>query len=145
MGSYQLLIVQSGSMEPTIPTGALVLIRSQAQYQVNDIVTFQTRGTGDGLPTTHRIIADGVTQGEVTYETKGDANADADVAPVRQRDVIGKVIYSVPYLGYLLDFARQPIGFALLIGVPAVVVAFEELSTILGMLRQRRKSEDTIV
>lgn len=142
--SADVKIVQSGSMEPAISTGSLVLVQVQERYQTDEVITFTTRGTSN-VPTTHRIVRDALQAGELVYYTKGDANADVDPEPVRLENVIGKVVFSVPYLGYLLDFARQPLGFALLIGVPAALIVFEEVSSIWGEVRKKpvEKSEET--
>jgi signal peptidase len=132
---YEVLIVQSGSMEPVIWTGSVVVVRAQERYGVGDIITFNTGGA-DQIPTTHRIIADTLQTGQLAYQTQGDANDAPDPQPVSGAAVRGRVIFTIPALGYLLDFARQPIGFALLIGVPALVIVFEEVSTIYAALRQ---------
>jgi len=134
---YQARIVQSGSMEPAISTGALVLVREQPQYSVDDVITFTTDGAD--IPTTHRVMSDGLQQGELVYYTKGDANNDQDPEPVTLAQILGRVLFSIPYLGYLLDFARQPLGFVLLIGVPALMIFVEEASSIVREFRGRKK------
>ena len=134
--SVDVKIVQSGSMEPAIPTGSLVLVKAEERYQTDDVITFTTRGVSD-VPTTHRVVRDALQAGDLVYYTKGDANNDIDPEPVRPENIIGKVVFSVPYLGYLLDFARQPLGFILLIGVPAGLILFEEVSTIIGEMRRK--------
>jgi signal peptidase len=142
INGYELRIVQSGSMEPTISTGSLVLVQAQERYAVDDIVTFRT-GERDGIPTTHRIVADGLRSGELVYTTKGDANEEADLEPVTQREIIGRVIVSAPYLGYLLDFARQPLGFMLLIVLPALLIVFEEATSLWQAWRGRPEKDKT--
>lgn len=134
---YEARIVQSGSMEPTIQTGALVVVRAQERYEVNDIITFTT--SGSNIPTTHRIIEDGLRQGELVYNTKGDANNDTDPEPVKLSQILGRVLFSIPYLGYVLDFARQPLGFILLIGIPALMIFVEEAGNIVAELRKKKK------
>ncbi|MCA9355784.1 signal peptidase I [Candidatus Kaiserbacteria bacterium] len=135
---YEVRIVQSGSMEPAIPIGSLVVVKKFERYEVGDVITFG----GDfasSLPTTHRIISDSISEGKLSYETKGDANATPDEKLVDVDSVRGKVILSLPFLGYLLDFARQPLGFALLIGIPAGFIAFEEIGNIVAEVRNRKK------
>jgi signal peptidase len=137
---YELRIVQSGSMEPAISTGALVITKQQERYTVGDVITYTQSGPRS-LPTTHRIIADGISNGELEYTTQGDANADPDPNPVAQSEVSGRVELSIPWLGYIIDFARQPIGFALMIVVPASVIIFDEVWTIVNEIRQRRRKK----
>lgn len=134
---YQARIVQSGSMEPAISTGALVVVHQQAQYSVGDVITFTT--SGSDIPTTHRIMSDGLQQGELVYYTKGDANNNQDLEPVTLAQILGRVLISIPYLGYVLDFARQPLGFVLLIGVPALLIFIEEAGSIIREFKGRKK------
>ncbi len=131
-GNIEIKIVKSGSMEPAIPTGSLVFVKPEALYKKGDVITFGA-DTKTAVPTTHRIIT---LNDDGTYTVKGDANEEADESTVARRDVIGKVLFHVPNAGYLLDFARQPIGFALLIGIPAALVILEEALTI---FRETRK------
>jgi signal peptidase len=143
-GNIEVKIVQSGSMEPTIKTGALTVVKPLAKYLVGDVIMFG-KDTKTEVPTTHRIVADEVRSGVFYYTTKGDANEDQDPQPVRQSEVIGKVLFSIPYLGYLLDFAKKPFGFALLIGVPAAIVISDEAGKIwreMKKIKVAKKDED---
>src|SRR3989344_780659 len=137
-GNIEVKIVQSGSMEPTIKTGALVVLKPFDEYQIGDVIMFG-EDTKTKVPTTHRIVADEVRSGVFYYTTKGDANEDPDPQQVAQSEVIGKVLFSIPYFGYVLDFAKKPLGFALLIGVPAAIVVFDEGANIWRETKRLRK------
>ena len=121
---YQVRLVATGSMIPTMPIGAAVFVEKAAQYAPGEIITFER--PGERIPTTHRIVSDEVQSGVIYYTTKGDANDAPDQLLIAQPDVIGRVFLSVPYLGYILDFVRKPLGFMLLIGVPFLAVLIEE-------------------
>lgn len=136
---FEAKIVQSGSMEPAILTGSLVIVQELERYTIDDVITFQTRSSD--IPTTHRLIGDELQAGELRYVTKGDANEDADAASINPDRIIGKVILAIPYLGYLLDFARQPLGFVLLVGVPVGLIALEEISSIIGEIKKKPVAE----
>ncbi len=136
-GGVEVKIVKSGSMEPAIPTGSLVLIAPAQSYVVGDVVTFG-EDTKSEIPTTHRVVS---IAGD-TFTTKGDANEEADQQPVMRNEIIGKVWLHVPYAGFLLDFARQPLGFALLIGVPAVIIILDELINIFSEVKRLRRRKD---
>ncbi len=144
-GNIELKIVKSGSMEPTIKTGAVVIVKPLAieSYQVGDIVTFGEDTTRQ-IPTTHRIVSVETVENRIAFMTKGDANEEADPQQVPADEVIGKVIFNVPFAGYILDFARQPLGFALLIGIPAGIVIIDESFRIFGEIKKMRakKRED---
>jgi len=134
-GNIEVKIVKSGSMEPTIPTGSLVVVKPETLYGIGNVITFGA-DTKTEIPTTHRIIESRLENGQTVYTTKGDANEEADPQAVSSREVIGRVVLSIPYAGFILDFARQPIGFALLIGVPAALIIFEEAFAIYREVRK---------
>lgn len=143
VGGLSIKIVQSGSMEPAIKTGAIVVVAPVDDYKVGDVITFNFSRT-DQIPTTHRIIDEKVVSGQMRYITKGDANEESDPREVLERNVLGKVFLDVPYLGYLLDFARKPLGFGLLIGVPAAYIVLEEVLKIVhevNAVRRQKKKE----
>jgi signal peptidase len=133
-GNIQVKIVKSGSMEPTISTGSVVVVKPAASYAVGDIITFGP-DTSAEIPTTHRILA---IEGNTIF-TKGDANEEADPQPTSVREVIGKVVLAVPKAGYVLDFARQPLGFTLMIGIPAGIIILDELLRIWAEIRRMRR------
>ena len=140
-GNFQLLVVQSGSMEPAIKTGGLVVIKPAAEYNVGDVITFGT-GTRKETAITHRIYEKEVDNGRISYVTKGDANDSSDSNKVLKEDVIGKVLFSVPFFGYVVDFAKKPMGFALIIGVPATLIIGDEvrkISTEVKSMARRKK------
>lgn len=144
----ELRIVESGSMEPAIMTGSLVVVRATGSYQVGDVITFDRPGSV--VPTTHRIIAVLEEGGQTVFTTKGDANEEADTDPALASQVRGQVLLSVPRVGFILDFARQPVGFALLIVLPAVMIILGELGKIWHAWRQYRtatppSADDTFV
>lgn len=125
-------VVQSGSMEPAIKTASVVFSIPQKSYNPGDVITFAQGGNYENL-ITHRIdfklYPDGVENPPV-YITSGDANEEFDRWEVINEDVVGKVVFSIPYLGYAVDFAKQPYGFILLVIVPATIVIYEELKVV---------------
>lgn len=136
-GKVEFKIVQSGSMEPVMPVGSMVAIVPHAEYAVGDIITFGD-DTRTRIPTSHRVV--GITRegGALHYLTKGDANEEADNAPVPHGAIIGAVELVVPRLGYVLHFARSERGFFLMAVVPAVLIMVDEVLTIAAILRRRR-------
>ena len=124
-GNYQIKIVKSGSMEPSIKTGSIVVIKPSTTYAVGDVVTFG-KDTKKDIPTTHRIISSRAVEGVLLFTTKVDANEDKDTNEIRQGDINGKVLFDVPYFGYIIDLARKPLGFAVLIILPAFIIIFDE-------------------
>lgn len=141
-GNFQVLVVQSGSMEPAVRTGALVVVKPTSEYRIGEVITFGPV-TKTKPPTSHRIVDMEVAAGQISYVTKGDANEDADPKPVAEQDVLGKVLVSAPYLGYVLDLARQPGGFLLIIGIPALVIVGDEMRKIIVEVKKLRSKKDS--
>lgn len=139
-GNIQVKVVKSGSMEPNIKTGGVVVIKPANDYVVGDVITFG-KDTKTQIPTTHRIVGVEGTGALKTFTTKGDANDAEDPTVTRLSDVHGKVIFSVPYLGFVLDFAKKPIGFALLVGVPALIIIFDEIMKIVTEVKRLRRKK----
>ncbi len=96
-------IVASGSMEPTLAWGDLVVVHHQKNYEVSDIITFKQ--SGDVRPTTHRIVS----IDKQTILTQGDANDSRD-APIAKNQIFGKAILTIPYVGYFIQFVSSPLG-----------------------------------
>lgn len=118
-------IVLSGSMEPAISTGSVIITRPIApeSIQIGDIISFSSR-SGTFL-TTHRVI-DIERTPELRFITKGDANREKDPAPIPSGQVLGKLFFVIPGLGYLVSYLRNPLGLVLLVGIPAIIIlAFE--------------------
>jgi len=128
-GNIKFLTVQSGSMKPAIKMGSVVMIKPMDGYKIGDIITFGQISKIKS-PTTHRIYDIKVIDGKVSYITKGDANNAPDMKEISKREIIGKVLFSVPYAGYAVDFAKKPLGFALVILVPAAVIVSDEIKNI---------------
>ncbi|OHB15865.1 MAG: signal peptidase I [Candidatus Zambryskibacteria bacterium RIFOXYC1_FULL_39_10] len=142
-GKLEIKIVQSGSMEPTIKVGALAIIRPESLYKVGDIITFG-KDTKTDVPTTHRIVADRVENGVLLYTTKGDANEDNDTKEIKKDEIIGKTLFSVPYVGYIIDFAKQPLGFAIFIGLPALYIVYDEVAKIVREVKKIRYKKENV-
>lgn len=125
--SLKFYVVSSGSMEPSIKLGSAILVMPKNNYLPGDVITFYSGGDKKN-PVTHRIMVKNL--GDKTYSTAGDANGDFDRSLVNEQDIVGGVALSLPYLGYLINFAKLPYGFLLLVIIPATIIIYEELKTI---------------
>ncbi|MFZ5376114.1 MAG: signal peptidase I [Patescibacteria group bacterium] len=121
--------VLSGSMEPALNVGSLVIVKDQAEYKIGDIIT-AVPVIGSNKTYTHRITGIVNREDRVLYQTKGDANEEADPELAEQKRVIGKVIFHIPYLGKIVMFSQTQMGFVLLIVIPATLLAYNEFNTI---------------
>ncbi|MDP9822813.1 signal peptidase I [Nocardioides massiliensis] len=116
--------VLSGSMSPAYPTGALVVVRAVEPdaITIGSVITYQPE-SGREAVVTHRVVAVGIREGEIRYQTRGDANPVPDAEWVRPVQVRGEVWYAVPHLGRagtLLDLRERRWGIWLLAGLLAI-------------------------
>jgi signal peptidase I len=99
--------VYSGSMVPTLGVGSIAFDRPVAGRSVRagDVITFQDPYT-KGRLITHRVIRIFHTSHGLAYRTKGDANATRDPWTIALPERVGRVSFSVPYVGYVLWYAH---------------------------------------
>ena len=120
----QAFTVLSGSMEPEYPVGSLIYVKKTApeSIRVGDVITFVLNE--DLAVATHRVIS--VDAENQCFYTKGDANAAADGAPVHYKNLIGKPVFTIPYIGYAANFIQKPPGLYVAVAVAAVslILAF---------------------
>jgi signal peptidase I len=126
---YHRYVITGASMTGTYDRGSIVFDKPVpvSDLEVGDVITYSPpASTGVHGLITHRIISaknDG--KGGVSYRTKGDANADAD--PWRfqlDQPTQAKVAFAIPYLGYgIAALSVLPIRM-LIIGLPALLIAF---------------------
>ncbi len=139
-GNYKLMIVQSGSMTPAIKQGSVVIVKPAADYKIGDVITFGPYSKTKA-PMTHRIYEIKVVDNNPVYITKGDANNAPDTREVQKRDVLGKVLFSLPYVGFAVEAAKKPLGFTLIIIVPAAIIIFDEIKKIIyEVVKKKNKS-----
>lgn len=108
------LAVLSGSMEPAIPVGAIVFVKETEPeaLQVGDVITYQMES---GTKVTHRITE--ILEDNQAVRTKGDANEVEDGNVVSYADILGKMLFQVPYLGYISIYGKTPQGVLIACGV----------------------------
>lgn len=130
IGAEASFVVLSGSMEPSISTGDVVVVDETTPEALGegDVITY-LRGDAE-TPTTHRIV--GVTEqdGERAFVTQGDNNDQPDQRPVPASQVMGVVILTVPYIGYVIEFANTTVGFMTLIVAPFLLLLALEIRSI---------------
>ena len=123
-------------MEPKVPMGSLIFVKSAPDYGVGDVITIKAgRNT-----VTHRVVEKKGSGGEATYRTKGDANEEADPEETSGQNVVGKTIFNLPYVGYPIGYARTKTGFILLVIIPATIIIYEELYKIKEEITKKWRS-----
>ena len=129
------LTVLTGSMEPEIYPGDMVIIHRQAEYNVGDVVTYLTAdgtiGTGSGNVTvtsgtvsvTHKIVDKYVDGGVTYFITRGINNNTDDPNPVAQSQVVGKVVLVLEGWGIFFEWLKTPSGIIFIILFACIIIA----------------------
>lgn len=133
--------VMSGSMEPTYPTGSLLYVKKvdPAELKVGDSITFML---DEDTVATHRIIEilpDEEEKDVIRFRTQGDANDTPDGTPVHCKNVIGKPVFAIPYLGYFAHMIQKPPGLYLALGAAAILIVLVFLP---DFIKEEKKDAD---
>ncbi|MBR6916876.1 MAG: signal peptidase I [Clostridia bacterium] len=127
---YSVFRVVTGSMEPTIPVGAVLISKNTDidDIETGDIICFRSREASHyGSIVTHRVVSVSTDGAGVKYlESRGDANNSSDPYFVQEENLIGRVIWYTEKGGVfttLLSFLSGKIGFLALIVIPVLLIA----------------------
>lgn len=123
-------IVQTGSMEPNVPVGTLIIIHEEESYAVGDVVTYIDYRDWS---ITHRVIS--VTGDAGQYiTTQGDANNVAD--PVFEKTaIVGRMVYMIEGVGSVVEWVQQPIVIGSIALLLIVCIVWD------GVVRQKKRRE----
>ncbi len=123
---FDSFVAIGGSMTPTVGEGSLIVAKrvDPATIEAGDIITF-SRVQRPDIQVTHRVVAVEELNGEPVLQTKGDANGYLDPEPIRFDQPVSRLVYTVPYVGYLLNFSRGLGGKLFLIALPAAFLALQ--------------------
>lgn len=143
---FGLTVVLSGSMEPTLSVNDLILVTADDSYEPGDIIVFQS---GNSL-TIHRLTE----VGDGYVVTKGDANNTED-SPVSLEAVKGKMAFSIPYLGIVVQFLQSTPGTILMIALAGFLLHLswkkerqeddEKLDEIKEEIRRLKKEQEDVL
>jgi len=124
LGQYQSFLIRSGSMEPTIMTGDVIIIKRFGEYFKNDVITYKEGGE---RIVTHRILEETTENGKKAFITKGDANRSIDNATVAPENILGKVMLMIPKMGFIISFSQTIWGLATLIIIPTILLIIDQI------------------
>jgi signal peptidase len=118
---HGLFAVRSGSMNPALEVGDLVVTRlvDPSEIRSGDVITI---GTGGRAIVTHRVVAVQATDDGPVFTTRGDANATPDPIAVRADQLHGRVDWRVPLLGFVLAMIAMPAGILALVSIAAALL-----------------------
>jgi signal peptidase len=128
---YHALTVMSGSMEPTLHVGDLVIERrvSPLDLHAGDVVTFRDPDENARL-LTHRVFRFRARGAKAYVVTKGDANRTVERWSIPTEGTLGRVEFRVPKIGYAVMSAGGRFGRLALVAIPALLLGLFELRRI---------------
>jgi signal peptidase I len=120
-------VVSSGSMIPVLNVGDILIVKDGNTFQSlkeGDIIVFNRPQGGDRV-IVHRILEISDRFGEKVIVTKGDAN-DGIIPgtdfPIREKDYIGTVAYTVPKIGLVLKYLNPPVNYIIIAGIIGILI-----------------------
>lgn len=137
--------VLSGSMEPTYHTGSVIYVKEvdYTTLQEGDVITFML---DEDTIATHRIVEvvpDESDPNTLRYRTKGDANDTVDGSLVHYKNVIGKPVFTIPYLGYAANYIQNPPGTYVAIAAGAILLMLVFLPDLFDDKKGKQKQKKT--
>ena len=129
---YKFFVVLTGSMEPELPVGDLIIVKSidPMKIKTDDVITFQSTQSNNMI--THRVK--GISNdNNIEFITKGDANKVEDPHPVDSDNVIGKVSGHLPKVGGILKFVQTK--------VKVVLIVILAIATMLAFINGIKKAK----
>lgn len=125
---YSVYSVSGNSMYPTLNEGDAILSKSHETYLVGDVVTY--RIDDSGKVAINRIV--GTHSGG--FITRPDSNVEEDDELLQESAIVGKVEYSLPFLGGFCSVLQSFFGTAIivlamviLVVLPSILMKNEEL------------------
>ena len=124
---YKSFAVVSGSMEPNIHVGSIVYTKEVEfnDLEVGDIISYQI--SGDTI-VTHRINS--INSDKQTIVTKGDANETVDGSEVNINQIVGRVAFTIPLLGFITIYIKTPLAIVAICVIIALLIILNFLPEI---------------
>ena len=133
--------IMGGSMDPALPAGSIAVVHpvDSCDVEVGDVIAFSPEKEQKATIVTHRVVEVLDVANVITYQTKGDNNEEPDRNAVTSANLIGQVGFHIPLVGYILHFIKQPLGYGLLICLPAIVIILVEMKNIREQINLSKK------
>lgn len=150
---YNAYVVLTGSMVPEIMPKDVVITKKYdpKELEAGDIITFMPSDDRlSGIIVTHRIKNKyyDATTGRYTFQTKGDANNTEDFALTDGNNVIGKVVFKIPMLGYVQEILATKGGLIIIVLIPCLIILSYDIVKLAKNIKKnskKRKSNLTVV
>lgn len=124
IGGYCPLIVMTGSMEPEIKSGDIIICKQidSDEVKVDDVIAFFDPDSHEGSVLTHRVIELVNEDGTLSYRTKGDANNSADRSLVPADSLVGLYQFRIAGAGNVAMFMQSTAGLIICVVLPLILL-----------------------
>ena len=142
---YSVFRVVTGSMEPEIAEGDLIVVKhvEVPEVAVGDVISFYSQDPAlMGAVNTHRVVGIENDGGKYLLTTKGDANKTQDKYPVLPESLIGTVVFSSHLLGSISRIAVNPLVFVPLILLPLLILLLTNLTRTVRLAKETVRQEE---
>ncbi len=142
-----LYTIISPSMEPNINVYDVVLTKKVKSEEVKegDVITFISSSTlGEGLTITHRVKSVIKTEGDIKFRTQGDNNPIPDSALVTSNNLLGKVVFIIPFLGYIQFMLQSKSGWLFFLLIPAIIVVIYDVVKVIKLSNVKQRLNETL-
>ena len=132
-------VVASGSMIPELEVYDVLIIQGHEPFddiEISDIIVFNRPSDHDRV-IVHRVVSV-IDDDPKTLRTKGDANPASIPGtdfPITEEEYLGKVVYTLPQVGYVTQLLKPPINYVII----AVVIGV----MIVKQISKKKKQKDT--
>lgn len=130
---YKMFLVSSGSLHPVFKAGSVIAVKDLDSRRIRkgDIITF--KDPADETRTiTRRVLSIAGAGDQIQFITSKNAKDRTKGAVVPAANLVGRVDYWVPYLGYILELAVSKIGLVMFFIIPGMLLIISEVRSLLG-------------
>ena len=133
-------VVASGSMIPELKVYDVLIVQGHEPFddiQISDIIVFNRPSDHDRV-IVHRVVSV-IDDDPKTLRTKGDANPASIPGtdfPITEEEYIGKVVYTLPQVGYVTQLLKPPINYVIIVIVIGVMIVKQ-------MAKKKKQKETT--
>ena len=119
-------VVVSGSMIPELEVYDVLIVQGHESFEdigIGDIIVFD-RPSDHNRVIVHRVVSI-IDDEPKTIRTKGDANPASIPGtdfPITDKEYIGKVVYTLPQVGYVTQLLKPPINYIIIVVVIGVMI-----------------------
>lgn len=143
-----LYTIISPSMEPNINVYDVVVTKKVKDFSTikeGDVITFISTSTlGEGLTVTHRVKEVVKTEDDIKFRTQGDNNKIPDSSLASSKNVMGKVLFKIPWVGHIQFFLQSKGGWLFALLIPAMLIVAYDVYKVIRLSNVKQKVNESI-